>query len=307
MIVLRRLVRIRWLLMRRLCRRWRRLGRLCVGAVARCSACHRWGGGIVGDASGLVVGHGIGQDVMEAPAVGREVMQDVGAARSGGLAIAESMVFAIHPLLVPVRDGVAGYMADTYVVGADDVRRLFEVSAGSSGSLLAIGLSVGAHANLDAGGSVAGSSVDVLLASVLHHRILAISKEMATMLLRSSRSVIFNELGDFVTVIFDHAGRALAQTDYAPILAFGTQEPVKTILSYYGSEIADGDVVIHNDVYSGGNQNADVGIYVPIFVEGELVAWSVAKGHVADIGGSTAGGYNPANTEVWQESLRSRR
>ena len=124
------------------------------------------------------------------------------------------------------------------------------------------------------------------------------------MLLRSSRSVIFNELGDFVTVIFDHAGRALAQTDYAPILAFGTQEPVKTILSYYGSEIADGDVVIHNDVYSGGNQNADVGIYVPIFFEGELVAWSVAKGHVADIGGSTAGGYNPANTEVWQESLR---
>ena len=69
-------------------------------------------------------GHGIGQDVMEAPAVGREVMQDVGAARSGGLAIAESMVFAIHPLLVPVRDGVAGYMADTYVVGADDVRQL---------------------------------------------------------------------------------------------------------------------------------------------------------------------------------------
>src|SRR6185437_7279550 len=152
--------------------------------------------------------------------------------------------------------------------------------------------------------TVSNSSVDVLLASVLHHRILAITKEMATMLLRSSRSVIFNEMGDFVTVVFDGDGRVLAQTDYAPILAFGTQEPVKNILAYYGSDISDGDVVIHNDVYSGGNQNADVGIYVPVFVEDELVAWAVAKGHVADIGGSTAGGYNPAHTEVWQESLR---
>jgi Xaa-Pro aminopeptidase len=69
-------------------------------------------------------GHGIGQDVMEAPAIGREVMQDSSGAGRAGLTVAESMVFAIHPLLVPVLDGVAGYMADTYVVGAEEVRQL---------------------------------------------------------------------------------------------------------------------------------------------------------------------------------------
>lgn len=148
------------------------------------------------------------------------------------------------------------------------------------------------------------SKIDVLLAPVLQRRVEAISKEMATMLMRSSRSVIFNELGDFVTVIFGRDARTLAQTEYAPVIAFGAQPPLERIIQYYGEEIYDGDVVIHNDVYDGGNQTADVGIYMPVFFEGELVAWTASKGHVADIGGSTTGGYNPQTSEVWQEALR---
>ena len=36
---------------------------------------------------------------------------------------------------------------------------------------------------------------------------------------------------------------------------------------------------------------------LPIFFEGELIAWSAVKGHQADIGGAVAGGYNPNATE----------
>jgi N-methylhydantoinase B len=124
------------------------------------------------------------------------------------------------------------------------------------------------------------------------------------LLLRSSRSVIFNEMADFVTVVFDDEARTLAQTDHAPILAFGAQPSLEYIIEYFRDEIYEGDVVIHNDVYMGSNQNADVGIFVPVFYEGRLVGWTAAKGHVADIGGATAGGYNPKHTEVWQEALR---
>jgi N-methylhydantoinase B len=146
--------------------------------------------------------------------------------------------------------------------------------------------------------------VDVLLAPVLQRRVEGIAKEMASMLLRSSRSVIFNELADFVTVVFDEKARTLAQTDFAPILAFGAQPSLEYILNYFGDEIYEGDVVIHNDVYMGSNQNADVGIFVPIFYEERPVGWTGAKGHVADIGGATPGGYNPAHKEIWQEALR---
>lgn len=147
-------------------------------------------------------------------------------------------------------------------------------------------------------------AVDPILASVLQRRLDAISKEMATLLMRSSRSPIFNEIGDLVTVIFDAKGRTLAQAEYAAIIAFGARPPLAYIIEYFGDDIHEGDVIIHNDVFTGGNQNADTGIYMPIFHDGELVAWSAAKGHLADIGGMTAGGYDPNAQEVWQEAFR---
>jgi len=148
------------------------------------------------------------------------------------------------------------------------------------------------------------TGVDPILASVLHKRMEAITKEMATVLMRSSRSPIFNEIGDLITAIFDARGRTLAQTEYAAIIAFGAQPSLENILAFFGDDIREGDVIIHNDVYSGSNQFADVGIYVPVFADGRLVGWTASKGHMADIGGSTLGGYNPQITEVWQEALR---
>ncbi|ETT25637.1 N-methylhydantoinase B [Rhodococcus aetherivorans] len=153
-------------------------------------------------------------------------------------------------------------------------------------------------------GTAGGTAIDPILASVLQRRVDAIAKEMATMLMRSSRSPIFNEIGDLVTVLFDKHGRTLAQAEFAAIIAFGAQPPLEYIIDYFGDDIAEGDVILHNDVYTGGNQNADTGVYLPIFHEGELVGWAAAKGHMADIGGMTIGGYNPSATEIWQEALR---
>jgi len=145
---------------------------------------------------------------------------------------------------------------------------------------------------------------DPILAAVLQRRVHAITQEMATVLMRSSRSPIFNEIGDLVTVVFDADGRTLAQTEYASIIANGAGPPLPVIMQRFAGNLHDGDVFIHNDVYTGGNQNADVGIYLPIFHDGELVAWTASKGHVADIGGMTAGGYDPNAREVWQEAFR---
>ena len=139
---------------------------------------------------------------------------------------------------------------------------------------------------------------------MLQRRVVAVSREMATVLMRSSRSPIFNEIGDFVTVIFDRDGRTLAQTEFASIIAFGAAPSLRAIIEEFGDDVHDGDVFIHNDVFSGGNQFADVGIYMPVFHDGELVAWTAGKGHVADVGGMTLGGYDPKFREVWQEAFR---
>ena len=39
------------------------------------------------------------------------------------------------------------------------------------------------------------------------------------------------------------------------------------ILERFADDLHDGDVILHNDVYTGGNQNADVGVYLPVFHE----------------------------------------
>ena len=145
---------------------------------------------------------------------------------------------------------------------------------------------------------------DRVLTSILQCRLKAITQEMGYTLLRTTRSPILNEARDFVTGIYDAAGRILEQTEYIPVLAFALEPVCRKIVEYFGDDIHPGDVILHNDVFSGGNQNADVATFKPVFHEGKLFAWAAVKGHQADIGGAVAGGYNPQAREIWQEALR---
>jgi N-methylhydantoinase B len=146
--------------------------------------------------------------------------------------------------------------------------------------------------------------IDPIFAAVLERRLKAITEEMGLTLLRTTRSPILSEARDFVTGLYDADGRILAQTEYIPILAFALQPACRAVIAAFAGDIHAGDVFLHNDVFSGGNQNNDVAVFRPVFVDGRLVAWTATKGHQADIGGAQAGGYNPRATEVWQEALR---
>lgn len=146
--------------------------------------------------------------------------------------------------------------------------------------------------------------IDPILASLLQRRFRAITEEMGLTLLQTTRSPILNEARDFVTGIYDAHGQMLEQTEYIPILAFALEPVCKHIIEYFGEDVYPGDVIFHNDVFSGGNQMADVAVFRPIFWKGRLFAWAAVKGHQADIGGAVPGGYNPNAREIWQEALR---
>lgn len=146
--------------------------------------------------------------------------------------------------------------------------------------------------------------IDPILVSVLQRRFKSITEEMGLTLLRTTRSPILNEARDFVTGLYDANGDMLEQTEYIPVLAFALQPACKEIIRFFGDDIHPGDVILHNDVFSGGNQNNDVAAFRPVFHDETLVAWAATKGHQADIGGAVSGGYNPEAREVWQEALR---
>jgi N-methylhydantoinase B len=122
---------------------------------------------------------------------------------------------------------------------------------------------------------------DKVLTSILQCRLKAITEEMGYTLLRTSRSPILNEARDFVTGLYDAQGRMLEQAEYIPVLAFALEPVCKKIVEYFGDDIHPGDVILHNDVFSGGNQNADVATFKPIFHSGALFAWAAVKGHQA--------------------------
>ncbi|MBM3677339.1 MAG: hydantoinase B/oxoprolinase family protein, partial [Actinobacteria bacterium] len=49
---------------------------------------------------------------------------------------------------------------------------------------------------------------------------------------------------------------------------------------------------------------ADWCMYKPVFVDDELLFWTVSKGHMADSGGPAPGSYNPEAREIYAEGLR---
>lgn len=145
---------------------------------------------------------------------------------------------------------------------------------------------------------------DPISISVFQRRLRTITEEMALTLLRTTRSPILREGRDCATGLYDRDGRMLEQTEYTALLGFALMPSLKFIIGYFGDDIRPGDVILHNDVYSEGNQLADIGVYKPVFIDGELVAFAASKGHQADIGGSAPGAYNPRAREVWHEGLR---
>ncbi len=137
-------------------------------------------------------------------------------------------------------------------------------------------------------------TIDKILVAILGRALKAITDEMSLTMEKTTRSPILCEAKDFVTGLYDAEGRMLEQTENLPILSFSLSPVCEFIAKKFEGRVYPGDVFFHNDVFTLGNQNNDVAVFKPIFFGETLVAWSAAKGHMADIGGNVRGGYNLA-------------
>lgn len=83
---------------------------------------------------------------------------------------------------------------------------------------------------------------------------------------------------------------------------------VKAIIKKFSynneTEINEGDIFILNDPYNGGITHLnDHLILMPVYNEGELMAWCANIGHWGDIGGHLPGSMDPKATELFHEGL----
>lgn len=147
--------------------------------------------------------------------------------------------------------------------------------------------------------------MDFVTMNILESSMVSLCKEMGIVLMKTSYSTIFNEALDFTCGLADMNGDMIAVADYCPAQIGGMPLLVKSCLKEIPiGEIEEGDVILHNDPYRGGLHTPEHTFFKPIFVDGEIMGFAVAIGHIAEVGGMAPGGFCGEATEIFQEGLR---
>lgn len=152
--------------------------------------------------------------------------------------------------------------------------------------------------------STSQRSIDPITLSVVRGALETAQREMTTTLEKTARSSVFNLAHDYSNALFDHMPEMILQGQDIPIHLGSLMPAMKAVAEYYGDDIHEGDVIYHNDPVFMSSHILDCCMYKPVFYEGELVFWTVCKGHVTDIGGPVPAGYNPDAKEIYAEGLR---
>jgi N-methylhydantoinase B len=157
--------------------------------------------------------------------------------------------------------------------------------------------------------SAPATRVDPVTAAVIAGALDSIAVEMGHKLARMSYSSIIRESEDFGCVICDGEARQLAESSQSTPLQSGPIpgyiRGINRRFEELGEEWKPGDVVIHNHAYYGASHGPDVAFVVPIFREGELVAFSATTAHHLDLGALTPGSCGIVDaTDAYAEGLQ---
>lgn len=148
--------------------------------------------------------------------------------------------------------------------------------------------------------------IDPIRLEVIRNALVAASEEMSITIWRTSRSTVVREILDFSTAVFDADGNNIAQSARIPVHLNSMSDCLRTILDRFIplDQWQDGDVIVTNDPYSGGQHLPDIQTFRPVFVDGKRVAIVGTLCHHVDVGGGAAGSYYAAATEVFHEGIR---
>lgn len=148
-------------------------------------------------------------------------------------------------------------------------------------------------------------TIDPFTLEIIKAKLLAISVEMGVVLARTSMSPIIYEVLDFACGLTDPAGQVIAQANGLTLFTGTFAAQVQSVTNKFGPErIKPGDIFMTNGPYDGGTHTCDIALIMPIFVEGEIVAYSVSITHWTEVGGKTPGSVSPDATEIYQEGLQ---
>ncbi len=129
--------------------------------------------------------------------------------------------------------------------------------------------------------------------------------DMRFLVERTAQNYLITELHDLSVGIWDAEGKTLSVPIGIAMHFLGTSFVVKSVLEKFKGNLKPGDVILTNDPYHGGHTNhlPDWGFLMPIFYKGDLVFWTLVRGHQQDSGGAYPGGYFPNGYDIHSEGL----
>jgi len=144
---------------------------------------------------------------------------------------------------------------------------------------------------------------DPVTMQVIRYGLEAIANDMGYNLMRTGRTTIVKEIMDINCAVLDASGGILSQANLCPLMLFSLPETAKRMLERVRG-LEEGDVIICNDPYLGGQHLLDMQFFSPVFFEGQLIAFVANIAHQLDMGGAVPGGVAGGLTEIYQEGLR---
>ncbi|HEV7931667.1 MAG TPA: hydantoinase B/oxoprolinase family protein, partial [Actinomadura sp.] len=141
--------------------------------------------------------------------------------------------------------------------------------------------------------------VDPVLLEIVEGTLASVEREVETAIARTARSPMIRDAHDFRAGIHDRRLRKLTGRSYSALVQpIARDFPLETM--------RPGDVFFHNDVYlseGGIGHLPDLCVTVPVFHDGEVVAFVQAFGHHDDIGGAVPGSMPSHARSAFEEGL----
>jgi len=148
---------------------------------------------------------------------------------------------------------------------------------------------------------------DQITLEIIQNSLQAAADEMFAAMRKTAMSSIIYEVLDLGTGITDSEGRIASSGAGIPAFIGVLDKSVQALLRKFNrpDDISPGDVFIVNDPYYGGVTHLnDLVLAMPVFADGEIIAWTANIAHNSDVGGMAPGSLSGDATEIFQEGLR---
>jgi 5-oxoprolinase (ATP-hydrolysing) len=145
---------------------------------------------------------------------------------------------------------------------------------------------------------------DPVFLEVFNNFFMGVATEMGIALRNTAHSVNIKERLDFSCAVFDAEGDLVANAPHIPVHLGSMGDAVKALIEEKHSSMKPGDLYLTNNPYRGGSHLPDMTVICPVFSEqAELIFFTAARGHHADVGGITPGSMPASASSIDEEGV----